>query len=160
MWPRCLLCWNVVSWVISVCDVYYMYNLNHLLLVDIFWNISSLLIQWYFVYCRYQSEDFDGKLLAHAEAERHKHPSFIPPFSLSKSGEWVQGVNGVSIETFTIFVCKINLKNYNVFIMPSWWRLKAPIFVLCSQWQITYFFLPATWTWNCIWNFSPSCLSF
>ncbi|XP_046357654.1 enhancer of polycomb homolog 1-like isoform X1 [Haliotis rufescens] len=43
---------------------------------------------------RYQSEDFDGKLLAHAEAERHKHPSFIPPFSLSKSGEWVQGVNG------------------------------------------------------------------
>ncbi|XP_041371750.1 enhancer of polycomb homolog 1-like [Gigantopelta aegis] len=48
---------------------------------------------------RYQGGDFEGKLLAEAEEERHKHPSFIPPFYLNHQGEWVQGMNGEEVVT-------------------------------------------------------------
>ncbi|KAK6182761.1 hypothetical protein SNE40_010373 [Patella caerulea] len=43
---------------------------------------------------RYHGEDFSGALLAEAEAERSKHPSFVPPFMFNRQGEWVTGLNG------------------------------------------------------------------
>lgn len=36
---------------------------------------------------RYQMEDFSGSSLAEAEAERDKHPSFIPPYTLTARGQ-------------------------------------------------------------------------
>ncbi|KAK7480951.1 hypothetical protein BaRGS_00027766 [Batillaria attramentaria] len=46
---------------------------------------------------RYQMEDFSGTLLAEAEAEREKHPFFIPPFTFNSRGQAVAAFNGEEV---------------------------------------------------------------
>ena len=41
-------------------------------------------------------EDFNGALLAEAEAERQKMPSFIPPYMFNSRGQPVSAFSGVS----------------------------------------------------------------
>ena len=44
---------------------------------------------------RYKMEDFSGALLAEAEAERQKMPSFVPPYMFNSRGQPVSAFNGV-----------------------------------------------------------------
>lgn len=62
-----------------------------------------------YLVCRFQGEDFEGKMLQEAESIRHKLPLFVPPSSYT----WPPGT-GVRI---VVVSCVITLSSYNSCLM-------------------------------------------